>query len=113
MNIQKIEDSINIIEEIFKNLDLTLSIKRYMPYGELMLGKRNLYPMINSDKTRDKSSDESDGDREELNILLTILGYADGKKNILDIIELKKLNPLKSFKVLKKSLKLKLIYFLN
>ena len=111
MNIKKIEESIDIIEEIFKNLDLTLSIKRYMPYGELMLGKRNLYPTINSDKTRDKSSDDSVGDREELNILLTILGYADGKKNILDIIELKNLNPLKSFNVLKKSLKMRLIHF--
>jgi aminopeptidase-like protein len=113
MNIKKIEDSINIIESIYKNLDLTLPIKRHMPYGELMLGKRNLYPNMNSDNTRDKSNDNSVENREELNILLTILGYSDGKKNILDIIELKKLNPSKSFNVLKKSLKLKLLYFLN
>jgi len=78
-----------------------------------MLGKRNLYPNMNSDNTRDKSNDNSVENREELNILLTILGYSDGKKNILDIIELKKLNPSKSFNVLKKSLKLKLLYFLN
>ncbi len=113
MNIKKIEDSINIIEGVYKNLDLTLPIKRFMPYGELMLGKRNLYPTTNSDKTRNKSSDNSMGSREELNILLTILGYSDGKKNILDIIELKRLNPSKSFYILKKSLKMKLLYFLN
>ena len=78
-----------------------------------MLGKRNLYPSMNSEKTRDKSWDNSVSNREELNILLTILGYADGKKNIIDIIELKKLNPLKTFKVLEKSLKMKLLYFSN
>lgn len=113
MSIKKIEDSINTIEDIFKKLDLTLPIKRFMPYGELMLGKRNLYPAMNSDKTRNKSRDNSTANREELNILLTILGYADGKKNIIDIIELKKLNPIKTFEILERSLKMKLTYFLN
>ncbi len=113
MNIKKIKDSINTIEDILKKLDLTLPIKRFMPFGELMLGKRNLYPTMNSDKTRNKSKDNSSKNREELNILLTILGYADGKKNIIDIIELKKLNPIKTFEILERSLKMKLIYFSN
>ena len=113
MNIKKIKESVNMIENILKKLDLTLPLKRFMPYGELMLGKRNLYPNVNSEQTRNKSSDNSVNGREDLNILLTILSYADGKKNIIDIIELKKLNLEKTFDLLKKSIKMKLLYFVK
>ena len=44
MNIKKIEKSIKDIEKILKLNDLTLPIKRHMPYGELMLSKRGMYP---------------------------------------------------------------------
>lgn len=111
MNINQVEDSINLIEKVLKYNDLSLPLKRFMPFGELMLGKRGLYPTINSHETRNKSNDKKSSNRETLNLLLTILGYADGKKNILDIIEKEKLNFKKSFKVLQKCLDLKLIYF--
>ena len=78
-----------------------------------MLGKRGLYPNKNSEETRNKSGDSILGDREELNILLTILSYSDGNKNIIDIINQKNLNIKKSFKVLETSLDQKLTYFKN
>ena len=113
MNIRQVKDSIDKIENILLYHDLTLPLKRLMPYGELMLSKRNLYPSINSEKTRNQSNDDTTNSREDLNILLTILAYCDGKNNIIDIINLRKLNFKKSFKILKKCLKLKLVYFIN
>ena len=110
MNIKKIEDSVNQIEYFLKLHEYTFPIKRYIPYGELMLGKRNLYPSINFAQTRFQRNDQAINGGEELHILLTTLSYCDGSKNIVDIINLKKLNIEKSFKVLKKCLKLKLVY---
>ena len=111
MNISKIKDSIIKLNYILELHDLTLPLKRYMPYGELMLGKRNLYPNENSESTRKKSSDNINDGGEQLKILLQILSYSDGLNNILDIIEKNNLNKKKSFDVLKKCLDLKLIYF--
>tara|TARA_B100000795_G_C22546777_1_gene340912 strand:- start:428 stop:673 length:246 start_codon:yes stop_codon:yes gene_type:complete len=56
-----------------------------MPYCELQLGKRGLYPNINASETRNFSSDNAVTGRKQLNILLYILSYADGKNNIVDI----------------------------
>ena len=56
-----------------------------MPYCELQLGKRNLYPNINFNKSWHHSSDSIVNNRKQLNILLYILSYADGRNNILDI----------------------------
>ena len=82
-----------------------------MPYCELQLGKRNLYANINSSHTRENSSDDILKDRKQLNILLYILSYADGKNNILDISNRSgfKLDEVK--KVLKICIKKKLIKY--
>lgn len=111
MNIDKIKDSVNKLNYILKLHDLTLPLKRYMPYGELMLGKRNLYPNENSEVTRKNSTDSMNDDREHLKILLHILSYSDGSNNILNIIEKDSFNVKKVFSVLKKCLDLKLVYF--
>lgn len=113
MSISKIQDSIKKLETILKLHDLSLPLKRFMPFGELMLGKRNLYPNINSHLNRNKSNDNNSTSREELSIILNILSYSDGKKNILDIIEERKLNKFSAFKVLEKCIELKLLYFIK
>ena len=57
-----------------------------MPYCELQLGKRNLYPNISSANSIHRNSTDNLVDsRKQLNILLNILSYADGKHDILDI----------------------------
>ena len=112
MKIERISESINQLENILKMHDYCLPIKRYIPYGEPMLGKRNLYPNINSHDTRTKySADGRIDNKEQKNILLNILGYADGKNNILDIIKFRKMDLKKSFDVLKMCLDLKLVKF--
>ncbi len=76
MNIEMIKKSVNEIEKILKLHDHLLPIKRYMPYGELMLGKRNLITNIGYSRI---------GNAEKRNILFNILSYANEYKNILKI----------------------------
>ena len=112
LKIGKIDKTIDELENILKLHDLCLPLKRYNPYGEPMLGKRNLYPNINTYETRNNSSSDTQADnKEQKNILLNILGYADGKNNILDIIKMKNLNMHKSFNILQVCINLKLIKF--
>ena len=85
MQISQVIKSVSEIESILKTNDGLYALKRYMPYCELQLGKRNLYPNINSSGTRNSSSDSLLKNRKQLNILLYILSYADGKNNIVDI----------------------------
>jgi len=85
MKISQVMKSINEIEKILKINDNLFSLKRYMPYGEVQLGKRGLYPNINSYHTKDDSSDRTLKNRKQLKILQYILSYADGKNNIIDI----------------------------
>ena len=111
MKISQVMKSISEIENILKTNDSLYALKRFMPYCELALGKRNLYPNINSSHTRNNSSDDILKDRKQLNILLYILSYADGKNNILDISNRSgfKLDEVK--KVLKICIKKKLIKY--
>ena len=103
MNIEMIKKSVNEIEKILKLHDHLLPIKRYMPYGELMLGKRNLITNIGYSGI---------GNAEKRNILFNILSYADGYKNILEIAKLKRFDINKAIDVLDICVKLKLIKFI-
>ena len=112
MRIKMIEKSVNEIEKILQLHDYLLPIKRYIPFGELMLGKRNLVSNISFAGRRKNPSDNYIDSREKINILYNILSYADGGKTILDIVELKRLDINKAIDVLNTCLKLKLIKFI-
>ena len=88
MKISQVMNSIDQIEKILKINDQLNPLKRFLPYCELQLGKRNLYPNINSHLTRKNSSDKILNSRKQLKIMQNILSYADGKNNILDISNL-------------------------
>ena len=112
MDIKKIEKSINNLEYFLKINDKLLPIKRFMPYGELMLSKKNLYPSINFTANRDKLSTNNLADkRVQLDLILTILSFADGIKNILDIVELRDLDIDEALIALEVCLKNKLVKF--
>lgn len=85
MKVSQVMKSINEIEKILKLNDSLITLKRYIPFGELQLGKRDLYPNINSYHTKNDSSDKILKNRKQLKILQYILSYADGKNNIVDI----------------------------
>ena len=53
-------------------------LRRKQPYCEIQLGKRNLYPNINSPNTWKDSSDKILNSTDQLNIINTILSFADG-----------------------------------
>ena len=57
MKINQVIKSVNALEKILKINDNIFPLKRFMPYCELQLGKRDLYPNINSSKTVNNSSD--------------------------------------------------------
>ncbi len=112
MKISKILKSINELEKIFKMNDELFLLERHIPYGELQLGKRGLYPNINSERTRNASSDNFLKNRKQLNILLNILSYADGKNNLIDIsnisgFKLEELKPILNICLKKKLIKKK------
>ena len=110
MKIKKIFDSINFLEKILKINDSIFPLIRKEPYCELQLGKRNLYPNINFESAdKKKSSDNLIDNREQLNILMGILSYADGKHDILDVAEKLNIDIEKFPKVLDIALKNKLI----
>ncbi len=110
MQIKKIENSINEVERMLKINDWIFPLKRKIKYCEPKLDKINLYPSIskgvemneNSKKIKDKNIDR-------LNILLTILSYADGDHDILDISNILKKDPLEIIEVLQIAIKKKLI----
>ena len=85
MKISQIIKSINEIEKVLKINDNLFPLTRFMPYCEVQLGKRGLYPNINSEDTRNDSSDTILKKRKQLKILQYILSYADGKNNVIDI----------------------------
>ena len=81
-----------------------------MPYGELMLSKRSLYPTLG---TLDEKKYNSGllRDKESLYILMNLLSYSDGVRNLIDIVEQKKLNLKKSSEILDLCIKLRLLKF--
>ena len=109
MKISQVIKSINEIENILQTNDNLYPLKRYVPYCELQLGKRNLYPNVNYYKNWGHSSDSVVKSRKQLNILLYILSYADGKNNILDISNKSGFRLEEIKKVLKICIKRKLI----
>ncbi len=64
-----------------------------LPYGEPQLGKRGLYP----------SSVNPDDNREELHNLLHFLSYADGKRDLIEIAELRERSALQFNNAVKSS----------
>jgi len=111
MNINQVIKSINELEKILRINDSIFPLKRFMPYCELQLGKRQLYPNINSEKTRNNYTNNLIDNRKKLNILLNLLSYADGKHDILDIVKIAKYDLNEIVEVLQICLDQKLIKF--
>jgi aminopeptidase-like protein len=109
MKISQLVRSIDEIEKILKCYDDLIPLKRFMPYCEIQLGKRNLYPNINSYETKKKSSDNLNDFKEQLKIIQYILSYADGKNNIIDIANVSGIDIFKIKKILNICIEQKII----
>jgi len=73
------------IESILKHAELSWTYKNLAPYGEPQLGKRDLFPSLNSPGTRHHSNDARSDHRQFLKRSMMILNYSDGENSMIDI----------------------------
>lgn len=83
MRIEQVERAADRLAEVIEAFDYTgLALENQHPFGEPQLGKRGLYPTINSPMNRSNSSDNSSDSRQTLNRLLKCLSLADGTHDL-------------------------------
>ena len=87
MTIEALVASIDTIESYLRELDLAFPWINQAPFGEPQLGRRGLYPNINSAATWAASSDEIFDGRRILERILTLLSYGDGVHDLVAIAE--------------------------
>lgn len=78
MQISSLQNSVDAIERLLRTFEISGYPVNQTPFGEPQLGKRNLYPSMNSQSTRDKSDDVTVDSRVKLNRILTLLNLSDG-----------------------------------
>lgn len=87
MGIDTVVRSIDEIEDILSDFEIAGRFVNLSPFGEPQLGKRGLYPNMNSPATRGNSADEVVDERVFLERLLTVLSYGDGKHDMIWIAD--------------------------
>lgn len=85
MSIASVQDSVDQVERVLLTAELCGYPVNQSPFGEPQLGKRNLYPSMNSVETRGLSNDSLFDGRLYLNAILIILNNSDGKHDLFDI----------------------------
>lgn len=85
MGIDRVSESAATLEALLQDLDLAGEFANQAPFGEPQLGRRGLYPTINSAETWKASNDSVMDSRTFLNRLLTVLNWSDGEHPMLDI----------------------------
>lgn len=88
MNIDTVINSSERLALFLRAFELNAStLSSVVEGGEPMLGKRDLYPTVNSSQTRSVSSDAVFDSREQLNLLLNVISLIDGTRSVTDIVE--------------------------
>lgn len=85
MKIESVIESVETVEQILKYIEISGNPINMQPFGEPQLGKRDLYPNMNSNKTRKNSEDKYVDGRTQLNRILLMLNMADGENSLIDI----------------------------
>lgn len=85
MGIDRVVESTNAVERLLHLAELGAHYLNLSPCGEPQLGRRNLYPNLNSTAQAGRSSDSVADNRTFLNRVLYTLNYADGGHDGLDI----------------------------
>ena len=93
MNIKSLGQSIDKVFLFIKFLEFNRNnLKSTVKAGEPMLGKRNLYPNINSTSNYDEMKNFNINKTINLNTLLDVISLIDGKRNIVEISNFLNLN---------------------
>ncbi|GEK10164.1 DUF4910 domain-containing protein [Pseudoalteromonas peptidolytica] len=87
MNMARIIQSIDELEKLLQLGEVAGVAVNQSPFGEPQLGKRGLYPNMNTLEHTNKSSDNLVDGRTKLNAILTILSDSDGTKSMVQIAE--------------------------
>ena len=88
MRIEQVEKAADQIADFLEVFDYDgLNLKNTCPHGEPQLGRRGLYPTLNSPMNRGASNDQSADSRVTLNRLLMILSLADGDRGLSAIAQ--------------------------
>ncbi|MEM8646812.1 MAG: DUF4910 domain-containing protein, partial [Pseudomonadota bacterium] len=88
MDTQQIKASVDALETYLLAMEFEgQTLRNLSPYGEPQLGRRNLYPNMNSHSTRGNSSDEIVDSRTTLMILLNILSFGDGTLTLREMAD--------------------------
>ncbi|MCM3389786.1 DUF4910 domain-containing protein [Ureibacillus chungkukjangi] len=85
MTIEALLDSLNEIEHLLKLQELNGYYINLKPFGEPKLGKYDLYPDLNTPTIWGQSTNKKIDGRQQLNQVLTILNYSDGKHRLADL----------------------------
>ena len=86
MQISSVLDSIEKILLFLKIYELEkFCLRSTIKGGEPMLGKRDLYPNVNSSMTQKMSNDATFDSREQLNLILNVISLVDGHHRLSDI----------------------------
>ncbi|MDD9740430.1 MAG: DUF4910 domain-containing protein [Marinovum algicola] len=86
MRIEQVERAADTLAEFMQVFDFDgLKLQNRHPYGEPQLGRRGLYPTINSPMNRGSSADGRTDSRQTLNRLLMCLSLADGQRGLVEI----------------------------
>ncbi len=87
MSVDCVVQSVDEIERLLRLMEIAGCYQNQQPFGEVQLGKRGLYPNVNSTQNWSKSSDRILDGRQQLNAILMILNYSDGRHSMLEIAE--------------------------
>jgi aminopeptidase-like protein len=81
--------TINQLESLLRIHEHCTPLQRMQPYCDIQLGKRGLYPNVNSPLTWSNSSSDSLFDRrQQLRAITYILSYADGNHDLIDVADM-------------------------
>jgi aminopeptidase-like protein len=92
VQLDRFVETVAEIEEILKIHEYCKPLQRYEPNCEINLGRRNLYPNLNSPETRNHSTDSLIDSRASLDAIGFILSYADGNHDIFDISKISQID---------------------
>jgi len=84
MGISPLVESAAVIERVLQGFEYADYFENQEPYGEPMLGKRDLYPNVNSPE-RWVDTDAEVDKPEFLDRILMILNYSDGQHSLVEI----------------------------
>ena len=95
MNLNKVKESVEFLSKIILLNEKCVPLIRREPFCELQLGKRGLYPNMNTpDTVKDRYVNMKKNKKSQLSlkIMTYILSYADGKHDIIDIANMLNIN---------------------